>query len=107
MVVVHIEAPDEAAHAGSIDDKAEAIQRIDGEVIARLRSWQEDSLRLLIMPDHHTPIKVQTHTDDPVPFLLWGPGFPPNSAVRFTESEAKKRGLFIEPGCNIMSQLIQ
>ncbi len=107
MVVIHIEAPDEAAHAGSIGDKIEAIQRVDSEVIGRLRSWQTDSLRLLIMPDHHTPISVQTHTDDPVPFLLWGPGFTPNGARRFTESEAKNTGLFIEPGYNIMSQLIR
>jgi len=107
MVVVHIEAPDEAAHAGLIDDKVEAIQRIDSEVVSQLRSWQGDSLRLLIMPDHPTPIKVQTHTDDPVPFLLWGPGFTPNGAGRFTESEAKNTGLFIEPGYNIMSRLIQ
>ncbi len=106
LVVVHIEAPDEAAHAGSSDDKVEAIQRIDKEVLGQLRSWQGDALRMLIMPDHSTPIKSQTHTDDPVPFLLWGAGFTPNGARRFTESEAKSTGLFIEDGYNIMSRLM-
>ena len=106
LVVIHIEAPDEAAHAGSIDDKVEAIQRIDSEVLSRLRSWRPNALRLLIMPDHPTPIKIQTHSDDPVPFLLWGPGFTPNGAKRFTEAEAKSTGFFIEEGYNIMSRLV-
>ena len=106
LVVIHIEAPDEAAHAGSIDDKIEAIQRIDREVVSRLRSWQGDTIRLLILPDHPTPIKVQTHVDDPVPFLLWGEGFIPNGAKRFTEAEAKNTGFFIEEGYNIMARLL-
>jgi 2,3-bisphosphoglycerate-independent phosphoglycerate mutase len=105
LVVIHIEAPDEAAHAGSIDDKIEAIQMVDKEVVSRLRDWREDSLRLLILPDHPTPIKTQTHSPDPVPFLLWGAGFTPNGAKRFTEAEAKSTGLFIENGYNIMSRL--
>ncbi len=106
LVVIHIEAPDEAAHAGSIDDKIEAIQRVDGEVVSQLRSWQPDSLRILVMPDHSTPIETQTHAPDPVPFMLWGPGFTANGAERFTESEAENVGFFVEKGYNIMSKLI-
>ncbi len=107
VVVIHIEAPDEAAHAGSIDDKVEAIQRIDSEVMGRLRSWVGDELRLLAMPDHHTPIEMRTHTLEPVPFMLWGPGFISNGAKRLTEPEAAKTGLFIELGYNIMSMLTE
>jgi len=106
LVVVHIEAPDEAAHDNSIEDKVEAIQRVDREVVGRLRSWQGDSLRLLVLPDHATPIEVQTHTDDPVPFLLWGEGFPANGGKRFTEAEAKKTGLFLENGYKIIGSLL-
>jgi len=106
LVVIHIEATDEAAHAGSIDDKIEAIQRVDSEVLSRIRSWQPDNLRTLIMPDHPTPIKTQTHSGEPVPFMLWGPGFTTNGAKRFTEAEAKSTGFFIEQGYNIMSRLI-
>ena len=105
LVVIHIEAPDEAAHDASIDEKIEAIQRIDGEVVSRLRAWRGD-IRLLIMPDHPTPIQVQTHTDDPVPFLLWGPGFTPNGAKRFTEAEAKNTGFFLEKGYKIVDRLL-
>ena len=107
LVVIHIEAPDEAAHCGSIDDKVEAIQIIDKEVVSQFLTWQKDGLRVLIMPDHPTPIKVRTHVPDPVPFMLWGPGFTTNGAKRFTEVEAKSTGLFIDPGYNIMGRLIQ
>jgi len=105
LVIIHIEAPDEAAHNGAVDDKIEAIQRVDNEVVARLRSWQADGLRVLIMPDHPTPIKLQTHTADPVPFMLWGAGFTANGAQRFTEAEANSTGLFLDEGYNIMGRL--
>ena len=107
LVVIHIEAPDEAAHAGAIDDKIEAIQRIDREVISRLRRWREGDLRLLVMPDHPTPIKTRTHSAEPVPFMLWGVGFKPNGARRFTEAEAKRTGIFIDDGYKIMGRLVR
>ena len=110
MVVIHVEPPDEAGHAGSIDDKIEAIQRVDREVVGRLISRGErkggDDLRMLVLPDHATPIAVRTHTPEPVPFLLWGPGFDANGAKRFTEAEAKKIGFFIEKGYTIMARLM-
>jgi 2,3-bisphosphoglycerate-independent phosphoglycerate mutase len=106
LVVIHIEAPDEAAHAGSIENKVEAIQRIDKEVVSRLRLFEPGNLRLLVMPDHPTPIKIKTHIAEPVPFILWGPGFKTNGAARFTEAEAKKTGLFIDKGYNIMARLL-
>ncbi len=106
LVVIHIEAPDEAAHAGAIDDKIEAIQRVDREVVSQIRFWQGDALRVLVLPDHPTPIEVRTHTADPVPFMLWGAGFTANGARRFTEAEAGRTGLFIEEGYNIMGSLI-
>ncbi|MFH1169797.1 MAG: cofactor-independent phosphoglycerate mutase [Chloroflexota bacterium] len=107
LVVIHVEAPDEAGHAGDIDGKVEAIRRIDTDVVGRLRSWRGDALRVLVMPDHPTPIEVQTHTGEPVPFLLWGEGFVPGGAKRFTEAEAKRTGLFVEEGYKIMGRLIQ
>lgn len=112
LVVIHVEAPDEAAHSGLIDAKIEAIQRVDKDVVSRLLSYGGrgeqnvgDGLRMLIMPDHATPIAVQTHTPEPVPFLLWGPGFQANGAKRFNEAEAKSTGFFIDDGHTIMGQL--
>jgi len=107
MVVIHVEAPDEAAHAALVDDKIEAIEMVDKEMVEQICAWDKDSLRVLIMPDHPTPIKIQTHTAEPVPFVLWGQGFMANGAKRFTEAEAKKTGVFIEEGYKIMSRLIK
>jgi len=107
LVVIHIEAPDEAAHAGLIDDKVEAIQKVDSEVVSRLLSWQGNAFRVLILPDHPTPIKTQTHSPEPVPFILWGSGFTSNRASRFTEAEAAKTGLSIDPGYSIMDILVR
>ena len=104
LVIVHIEAADEAGHSGSISEKVEAIEKMDKEVVGRLMAVKD--LRLLVMPDHPTPIKIKTHCDDPVPFLLWGNGFAANGARRFTEAEAKKTGLFVESGYTIIGKLI-
>jgi 2,3-bisphosphoglycerate-independent phosphoglycerate mutase len=106
LVVIHIEAPDEAGHAGSIESKVAAIRMIDKEVVSRLAAFQPGNLRLLVMPDHPTPIKIKTHVAEPVPFILWGPGFESNGGARFTEAEAKKTGLFIDKGYNIMAKLV-
>ena len=105
LAVIHIESPDEAGHSGLVEDKVNAIERIDGEVIGKIRSRKGD-LRLLVMPDHPTPVEIRTHCPDPVPFLLWGSSFKANGAQRFTEAEAKRTGLFLDPGYNIMSKLI-
>jgi 2,3-bisphosphoglycerate-independent phosphoglycerate mutase len=61
---------------------------------------------VLILPDHPTPITTQTHSPEPVPFLLWGEGFTSNGAKKFTEAEAKSVGFFIEEGYNIMERLV-
>ncbi len=105
LVVVHIEAPDEAGHSGSIDDKVKAIEKIDKEVVDRLRKYPGD-LRVLVMPDHPTPIARRTHTPDPVPFLIWGKGVQANGMKRFTEAGAERTGVFIDDGYKIMSRLI-
>jgi 2,3-bisphosphoglycerate-independent phosphoglycerate mutase len=105
LVVVHIEAPDEAGHGGHTDEKIRAIENIDDQVVTRLREYKGD-LRVLVMPDHPTPITTRTHNPDPVPFLLWGRGISDNSAVRFTEAQAKATGVFIADGYKIMGKLI-
>jgi len=105
LVVIHVEAPDEAAHAGSIEDKIEALERVDGEVMGQILSWGRDALRILALPDHSTPIEVQTHIPDPVPFVLWGQGFSATGAKGFSEAEAEGTGLFIEQGHTIMAKL--
>jgi len=107
LVVIHVEAPDEAAHSGSMADKIEAIQRIDREMVSQFHAWKRDELRLLVLPDHPTPLATRTHSGAPVPFMLWGSGFAGNGAKRFTELEAGKTGLLIDPGYNIIKLLVR
>jgi 2,3-bisphosphoglycerate-independent phosphoglycerate mutase len=103
--IIHIEAPDEAGHGGNIDEKIKAIENIDEQVVSRLRDYRGE-LRVLIMPDHPTPITTRTHSPDPVPFLLWGEGIGVSGAARFTEAEAKTAGVFIADGYKIMGKLL-
>jgi 2,3-bisphosphoglycerate-independent phosphoglycerate mutase len=105
LVVIHIEAPDEAGHSGSVEEKVKAIEKIDKEVVGALCQYKGD-LRMLVMPDHPTPIAVRTHTPDPVPFLMWGKGVKANGAKRFTEVEAARTGVFIGEGYKIMGRLV-
>jgi 2,3-bisphosphoglycerate-independent phosphoglycerate mutase len=103
LVIAHIEAPDEAGHGGDIEAKVNAIERIDAEFLGRLRHLED--IRVLVQPDHPTPIATRTHSPEPVPFMLWGSGIAAGSAARFTEAEAAKTGLYVENGYNIMSTL--
>jgi 2,3-bisphosphoglycerate-independent phosphoglycerate mutase len=106
LVVVHVEAPDEAGHSGSVTQKVEAIERSDEEIVGRLLRYTDEELRVLIMPDHPTPIELRTHTPDPVPFMVWGHGIKSNGAERLTESEACGSGFRIENGYVIINRLI-
>ena len=104
LVVAHVEAPDEAGHDGSVGDKVEAIERIDHEMVAELRRSGPEGLRVLVAPDHPTPVKVQTHVAEPVPFLMWGDGIEANGAVRFTEQEALRTGVVLHEGYRLMAE---
>ncbi len=107
LVFVHVEAPDEAGHEGSIQDKIEAIERVDEQVIGRILSWAGDEVRVLVMPDHPTPIAVRTHVPDPVPFVLWGPGFEGSANHGFSEANAESTGILLEDGYMIMERLVR
>ena len=105
MVIVHVEAPDEAGHEGDIDGKNDAIEKIDGLMVSQLLKYDKNNLRVLIMPDHPTPIAIKTHSADPVPFLIWG-RVDANGADRFTEMQAKETGLVVDNGYDLMNKLI-
>jgi 2,3-bisphosphoglycerate-independent phosphoglycerate mutase len=88
FLYLHVEAPDEAGHLGSIEEKVRAIERFDGLVGTVLDGF--DGV-VAVLPDHPTPIRVKTHTAEPVPFVVRGKGR--DATVRFTEREAQK-GIF-------------
>jgi 2,3-bisphosphoglycerate-independent phosphoglycerate mutase len=107
LAVVHVEAPDEAGHSGSVEHKIEAIEQTDKNIINSLREYKNDGLRLLILPDHPTPIDIQTHTGEAVPFLLWGSGLKPNGAQRLTEAEGRASSFRVEAGYDIIKMLVK
>ncbi len=107
LAVIHIEAPDEMGHRGAVADKIKAIELIDQEVMGRLMAWQGGDFRVLVMPDHPTPIKLKTHCAEPVPFLIWGSGAKANGAARFTEQEAAGTGVMVEPGFTLMNMFLK
>ncbi|MCH9022489.1 MAG: cofactor-independent phosphoglycerate mutase, partial [Planctomycetes bacterium] len=75
LVIVHVESPDEAGHGGLVEEKIEAIERIDRDIVEPVLKYlqgQSDSWRIMVLPDHPTPIRLRTHSDDPVPFALAG-----------------------------------
>ncbi len=90
LVVVHVEAPDEAGHNGEPDEKVKALERIDRHILQPLleEAARAGDLRILCLPDHPTPVELRTHTADPVPFVLWGPGIAAEGGDVFTESTA-------------------
>jgi len=115
LVFVHVEAPDEAAHAGDIEGKVRAIELVDGLMLPQILALRETrpttgdppaGLRLLVLPDHPTPLEIKTHTSEPVPFLLWGPGFESNGAEAYSETEARATGYAVAPGHLLMSRLL-
>jgi 2,3-bisphosphoglycerate-independent phosphoglycerate mutase len=108
LVFCHIEAPDEASHRGEADSKQAAIEAVDREVLARVhgKAKERGDTRLLVLPDHLTPLSIRTHAHGKVPFVLWGPGLEPRPAPAFTEREAESTESHVERGWEILSRAL-
>lgn len=109
FVYVHVEAPDEMGHQGLIPEKVRSIEDLDSRLIAPLKKALDDSgeeYRMLILPDHPTPIRLRTHTGDPVPYLLFDSAKQEKKLARFTEEEATQTGNFQPQGFRLLDQLI-
>jgi len=110
FVYLHVEAPDEAAHGGSLSDKIEAIERFDKDVVGTVIDGIAElgDHRILLLPDHPTPVAKMTHTKDPVPFVLYASDgyFTPNGAADYSESAAIASGMKVDPGHQVMNLLV-
>lgn len=109
FVYVHIEAPDEMGHQGSEGDKILAVERIDGEIIRPvLKELDEADLdyRMLILPDHPTPVRVRTHTGDPVPYLLYDSTKQKEGPETYSEKTAAGTGIFEPEGYRLLDRLL-
>ncbi|MCI9411162.1 MAG: cofactor-independent phosphoglycerate mutase [Eubacterium sp.] len=109
FVYIHVEAPDEMGHQGSVEKKIKAIEYLDkriiGPVYNRMKELGED-FRMLIMPDHPTPICTRTHSSDPVPYLLYDSTSEEEHTWNYNEKEAEKSGNYQENGYQLMKELL-
>lgn len=110
FVYIHVEAPDEMGHQGSVEKKVRAIENIDelivGPLVKELKEKGQD-FRVLILPDHPTPIRLRTHTADAVPYLLYDSTKDRNHTWDYNEAEAKKSGNYVEKGHEIIRLLFE
>ncbi len=109
-VYVHVEAPDECGHRAELENKVLSIEKIDSEilspVLAYLRSIGEE-FKIMILPDHPTPIRLRTHTIDPVPFMIYSSDAICGGVDGFCEESAKQCGNYLENGYRLMELLIE
>lgn len=105
---IHVEAPDEMGHQGSAEKKIQAIEYLDERVIGRLKGKLDQAgveYRMLIMPDHPTPILKRTHTDKPIPYMLYDSTKPQTQDWLYNEKEAEKSGNFFAVGNKLIDRL--
>ncbi len=110
LVYLHFEAPDECGHRGEAQNKVKAIEMIDSRVLTKMLGYLNgcgDDYRILIMPDHPTPLETMTHSAEPVPFLIYDSRKKENGVSSFTEKNAAETGEFVEHGPDIMSMLLE
>lgn len=108
-VYVHVEAPDEMGHQGSLENKLKAIEYLDSRVIKPIYEKLTESgidFRMLILPDHPTPIAVRTHTSDPVPYMMYDSTNKLSNDIKYNERQAKGTGRIFEKGYELMSYFI-
>ncbi len=109
FVYIHVEAPDEMGHQGSVEKKVQAIEYLDQRVIGPLTKTLEEEgtdYRLLVMPDHPTPIRVRTHTAESVPYLLYDSASPKKESWHYNEKEAAKSGNYVALGHTMIAKLL-
>lgn len=109
LIYIHVEAPDEAGHNGDIDLKIKAIEDFDEKIVGGVLNdmKQFDEFRMIIMPDHRTPILRKTHTEEPVPFLFFDSKNHMKNDYSYDEFGAEKSGLLIENGYELMPRFLK
>ena len=110
FVYVHIEAPDEMGHQGSAGDKIRAIESIDEKIIGPVtEALKEKNIdcRMLILPDHPTPVRVRTHTSDPVPYMLYDSTADLEGQEVYSEKTGRDTGIYLEDGYRLIDHLLQ
>ena len=108
FVFIHVEAPDEAGHNGDIREKILAIENFDSQIIgAILKNFKDDkNVRIMLLPDHATPISLRTHSDEPIPFAIYGKDIAPDRFEAYSERISYESGLVFNQGWELMNYFI-
>jgi 2,3-bisphosphoglycerate-independent phosphoglycerate mutase len=107
FVFIHIEATDEAGHNGDLRMKLTCLERIDKMVVGTLlEGLRGKEFKILITPDHPTPVAKRTHTDEPVPFLIYGKGIPAGNFSGYNETAAQNSSLYFDKGYTLLEHFI-
>lgn len=110
FVYVHVEAPDECGHRGQLGNKVLSIEYIDSLILKPVYEYLEDSgepYKIMVLPDHPTPIDVRTHTSEAVPFFIYNPNQREKGYAPFTEANAAKSGFLLTEGDRLLSFMIR
>ena len=109
FVFIHVEAPDEAGHNGDAKAKINAIEHIDKEIVGPiLEHFKKDNdFRIMVLPDHATPVEKRTHTREPVCFVMYGKGVLKDGASTYSESAAREKGLKFTSGEALMEYFMR
>lgn len=110
FVYVHVEAPDEMGHQGSFERKVQAIENLDKRIIKRVTEQLEAAgtdFRMLVLPDHPTPVAIRTHVSDPVPYMLYDSTNKQSHTWNYNEKEAQESGNYIDKGYTIINHLFE
>lgn len=110
FVYIHVEAPDEMGHQGSVERKVKAIEYLDGRIIGPV--YEEmmkkgEDFRMLVMPDHPTPICTRTHSSNPVPYMLFDSTEKLEYTWDYNEKDAKASGNYIDLGYTLINELLK
>ena len=110
LVFIHVEAPDEMAHQGLVEEKIKSIEYLDSRILAPVKQAMEqagEDHRILLLPDHPNLLRLRTHTGDPVPYVLYDSTRERRSMAHYSETEAKAAGIFEPQGCRLMARLLE
>lgn len=110
FVYVHVEAPDECGHRGEWDVKVKAIEKIDSLILAPVFKYLSESgedFKILVLPDHPTPVEIRTHSHEPVPFFLYDSTKSADGMKPFTEKNAEEMENYIPDGSTLLSHMIE
>ena len=108
-VYVHVEAPDECGHRAEMENKVLSIEKIDSEILSPVLEYLKncgEAFRVMILPDHPTPIRLRTHTMSPVPFLIYSSDRAFDGVSTFTEESAEEKNRYLPNGYTLMDLLI-